>query len=859
LQGLASCPADWPSYCAFTSFSTDAVLLPHPLKCRDYRGADDASEFYPGGDDFGGFDPRDLFAQMFADMFMSRGGFTKFSVNFGGGEAYFNVGGGRGARYARRHSKARKGRGGNGSCSYGDSSDDSEEESSEYGSPYNGCTCGMSHSHSSHRHVETPAEKRYREEMRKQEDEFWRNQREQAEERRMRYEQRFQERRARKAAMKAKREARDAQIKEEKQERAREKEMAEARKREEEEKQRQAAEQERHEKLREKRAMAERRRQILFEGAAEGDVQRVMDLLGSQSSLLDACREGSSGPTLLHVCISSGQRELMESILSLRAGEHPAFDVFVEGLTPLHLAASCGNVEMVGLLADRMPKSKLERTCLVHGWTPLMYGAMGGHAAVVEALLSLGARCATLSEPTMCEKGAPCLTAMQLVASEVEGGGHSSQLTSVLKKTKTILEAAEARHRAEVQSRKAEAEKAKIERMQRQAEEMQEEAERKRFEHELIEKKRRQLLEKQQRLKDEEEKNGSMAAADSTSAPPSSSKKKKSKGKKKKSSTQSQARPVAPSATLPGPPNPLIQVMQQQQTSGRPWSPSNQSAAEDMMEAQRLQEAERERREAVHKRMQERLTLNANKVTSIDAYQQMIGGGNGSAAGAKVSKPISSLEAYQKLLGGGKEPEGTQEGQGAPVTVQHMEEDPHWRTAESKAPPAPPIDVNYLEEMLYSGLASATEPAEVLVTQQCSECGNRDPSSMFAMEDSSIFCCHGPNGVGCGNFVRINKGKEAEGTPAAASPQPTPAPARAPKVGGKKKPNKTQRPSVQTSAASAPAPAPVAAPAPLDETEVVDSIYAQLLEMGFDFERIQEATSLCGFDLERLLNYLMAN
>ena len=121
----------------------------------------------------------------------------------------------------------------------------------------------------------------------------------------------------------------------------------------------------------------------LFEGCREGDIVKVAALLAQN---VDANAKNDFGVTPLHIAASRG----FIDIVLLLINKGVAVDsTDVDGVTPLHLAGQGGHLEVVMLLVQTK-KVDINAKC-GDGWTPLHYAARVGADDVVQWLITMGA------------------------------------------------------------------------------------------------------------------------------------------------------------------------------------------------------------------------------------------------------------------------------------------------------------------------------------------------------------------------------------------------------------------------------------------------------------------------------------
>jgi ankyrin repeat protein len=162
-----------------------------------------------------------------------------------------------------------------------------------------------------------------------------------------------------------------------------------------------------------------RKMQTLHEAAAEGDEQRVANLLASSDVDLDA-NDSDGFTALMHACrqghtavvkellkagasISQGTAELSPLLCAAEGGRKEVIRLLLDygaeleernlhGVNALICATSRGNVDAAHYLLLRGPNV---HTTNKFGWTPLMLAAIKNslnHVAVIEVLLRGGAR-----------------------------------------------------------------------------------------------------------------------------------------------------------------------------------------------------------------------------------------------------------------------------------------------------------------------------------------------------------------------------------------------------------------------------------------------------------------------------------
>lgn len=115
------------------------------------------------------------------------------------------------------------------------------------------------------------------------------------------------------------------------------------------------------------------------------DVEAVRGLLPSAGCSIDAA--DAMGRTALHVAAhTSGSAAVAEALLA--AGANPlSAGLLRKGVTPLHVAAFCGNQEVAVLLLDRGGCAEARDA---HRLTPVHNAAAEGHAPVLQLLLDRG-------------------------------------------------------------------------------------------------------------------------------------------------------------------------------------------------------------------------------------------------------------------------------------------------------------------------------------------------------------------------------------------------------------------------------------------------------------------------------------
>lgn len=123
----------------------------------------------------------------------------------------------------------------------------------------------------------------------------------------------------------------------------------------------------------------------IFEATALGDVQSLAALVTRQPSLVNTY--SADGFTALHFAGFFSQPSAARLLLE-RGADHAAVARNPTQVTPLHSAASGGNLQTVGdLLAKGAPVNARQQ----HGWTALHSAAQSGNLEMVNLLLQRGA------------------------------------------------------------------------------------------------------------------------------------------------------------------------------------------------------------------------------------------------------------------------------------------------------------------------------------------------------------------------------------------------------------------------------------------------------------------------------------
>jgi hypothetical protein len=123
----------------------------------------------------------------------------------------------------------------------------------------------------------------------------------------------------------------------------------------------------------------------IFEAAAMGRAERVLELVASDPALADACC--ANGLTALHFACFYGQHSVVRTLLacgaqaSVRARDE-------SGATPLHHAVSTGQRDIAELLLEGGAEVDLSDH---RGHTALHLAAAEGYLEIVETLLQFGA------------------------------------------------------------------------------------------------------------------------------------------------------------------------------------------------------------------------------------------------------------------------------------------------------------------------------------------------------------------------------------------------------------------------------------------------------------------------------------
>jgi ankyrin repeat protein len=130
----------------------------------------------------------------------------------------------------------------------------------------------------------------------------------------------------------------------------------------------------------------------IFEAAAFGDLDRLVELLGDEPSL--ATSYSGDGFTPLHFAAFFGRQEAA-ALLIERGAEVDAFGRGWMTGTALHSAVSRLQSDVVRILLDAGANPNARQSA---GWTPLHAAAMNGDLTSVELLLASGADPTATSE-----------------------------------------------------------------------------------------------------------------------------------------------------------------------------------------------------------------------------------------------------------------------------------------------------------------------------------------------------------------------------------------------------------------------------------------------------------------------------
>ncbi|VDN98571.1 unnamed protein product, partial [Rodentolepis nana] len=120
--------------------------------------------------------------------------------------------------------------------------------------------------------------------------------------------------------------------------------------------------------------------------ALEGDIGIIKSLLEDYSSQVNLCANDGLTPT--HLAAHAGRVDVAEYLLSHGADQTKQTK---NGYTPLHEAAHRGSLSLVKLLLSKPGKEESINSRTIMGCTPLHLAAQQGHAQIVDLLLSHGA------------------------------------------------------------------------------------------------------------------------------------------------------------------------------------------------------------------------------------------------------------------------------------------------------------------------------------------------------------------------------------------------------------------------------------------------------------------------------------
>ncbi|VUZ45124.1 unnamed protein product, partial [Hymenolepis diminuta] len=120
--------------------------------------------------------------------------------------------------------------------------------------------------------------------------------------------------------------------------------------------------------------------------ALEGDIGIIKSLVEDYSAQVNLC--ANDGLTPLHLAAQAGRVDVAEYLLAHEADQRKQTK---NGYTPLHEAAYRGSLPLVKLLLSNSGKEAAINSRTIMGCTPLHLAAQQGHAQIVDLLLSAGA------------------------------------------------------------------------------------------------------------------------------------------------------------------------------------------------------------------------------------------------------------------------------------------------------------------------------------------------------------------------------------------------------------------------------------------------------------------------------------
>ncbi|KAM3174258.1 hypothetical protein ACTXT7_010901 [Hymenolepis weldensis] len=120
--------------------------------------------------------------------------------------------------------------------------------------------------------------------------------------------------------------------------------------------------------------------------ALEGDIGIIKSLVEDYSAQVNLC--ANDGLTPLHLAAQAGRVDVAEYLLAHEADQRKQTK---NGYTPLHEAAYRGSLPLVKLLLSKSGKEVAINSRTIMGFTPLHLAAQQGHAQIVDLLLSAGA------------------------------------------------------------------------------------------------------------------------------------------------------------------------------------------------------------------------------------------------------------------------------------------------------------------------------------------------------------------------------------------------------------------------------------------------------------------------------------